>query len=311
MTALKDRLVTLVGGGGFVGRYAAQALLRAGARVRIAQRDPRDAWFLKTQGGLGQTQFAAADMARPDTLARAIRGSDAVVNLTGTFDTGAMQALHVDGPAALARAAGPVPFVHISAVGADAGGDSVYARSKGLGEAAVRSVSPHATILRPSTVFGREDRFTNRFAALIEAAPVVPVLRPGTRFQPVFVGDLADAVAAALTDPGAHGGRTYELGGPDVLSMRDLYAWLACETGRTPNLLELPDLAGNLLSMAGFLPGAPITRDQWRLLQHDNVVTGEDGLAALGVAATPLAAVAPAWLVRYRRAGRFGARQSA
>lgn len=311
MTALKDRLVTLVGGGGFVGRYTAQALLKAGARVRIAQRDPREAWFLKTQGGLGQTQFAAADMARPDTLARVVQRSDAVVNLTGTFDVGAMQALHVDGPAALARAAGAVPFVHISAIGADAAGDSVYARSKGLGEAAVRSVSPHATILRPSTIFGREDAFTNRFAAMIERMPVVPVLRPEVRFQPIFVADVADAVIAALGNPGAHGGQTYELGGPDILSMRALVAWLARETGRVPNLVELPDIAGNLLSMAGFLPGAPITRDQWKLLQHDNIVTGADGLAELGVAPTPLAAVAPGWLVRYRKAGRFGARQAA
>ncbi len=311
MTALKDRLVTLVGGGGFVGRYTARALLRAGARVRIAQRDPRDAWFLKTQGGLGQTQFAAADMARPETLARAIQGSDAVVNLTGTFDTGAMQALHVDGPAALARAAGSVPFVHMSAIGADPVGTSIYARSKGLGEAAVRSVSPHATILRPSTVFGREDAFTNRFAAMIERMPLVPVLRPATRFQPVFVGDVADAVVAALANPGAHAAQTYELGGPDIMSMRELIEWLARETGREPNLIELPDAAGNLISMAGFLPGAPITRDQWKLLQQDNVVGGTDGLAALGITPTPLAVVAPGWLVRYRKAGRFGQRQAA
>ena len=311
MTALKDKLVTLVGGGGFIGRYVAQALLKAGARVRIAQRDPRDAWFLKTQGGLGQTQLAATDLARPDSLGRAIQGSDAVVNLTGTFDTGAMQTLHIDGPAALARAAGAVPFVHISAIGADATGSSVYARSKGLGEAAVRSVHPQATILRPSTVFGREDQFTNRFAAMVEKAPLVPVLRPGTRFQPVFVGDVADAVVAALAHPGAHGGRTYELGGPDILSMRELLAWLADATGRPARFLELPDVAGSVIAMAGFLPGAPITRDQWRLLQTDNIVTGTDGLAALGVPPTPLAAVAPSWLVRYRKAGRFGARQAA
>jgi NADH dehydrogenase len=306
MGTLKDKLVVLVGGGGFVGRYAARALLRAGARLRIAQRDPREAWFLRTQGGLGQTQFAALDLTRPDGISRVVAGADAVVNLTGTFAVGQMQALHVDGPAALARAAGSAAFVHISAIGADPAAASVYARTKGLGEAAVRSVSPHATILRPSTVFGREDQFTNRFAAMIARAPVVPVLRGATRFQPVFVADVADAIVAALEGVGAHGGRTYELGGPDVLTMAELYAWLAREIGRPARFVELPDAAGNLLSMAGFLPGAPITRDQWRLLQSDNVVTGPDGLHALGVHATPMAAVAPDWLVQYRRQGRFG-----
>ena len=311
MMMLKDRIVTLVGGGGFLGRYTAQALLAAGARVRIAQRDPRSAFFLRTQGGVGQTQFVAADLTRPDTLARALHGADAAVNLTGTFALRQMQALHVDGPAALARAADGRPLVHISAIGADARSDAVYGRSKGLGEAAVRSVAPGATILRPSTVFGREDQFVNRFAALIAKAPLVPVLRADTRFQPVFVADVADAVVAALAkslgDPLAHGGQTYELGGPDTLTMAELYAWIARTIGRTPRFVDLPDLAGDLLSRADFLPGAPITRDQWKMLQRDTVVTGTDGLAALGVAATPLAAVAPAWLVRYRRQGRFGA----
>lgn len=306
MSTLKDKLVVLVGGGGFIGRYTARALLQAGARVRIAQRDPREAWFLRTQGGLGQTQFAALDIGQADGIARVVAGADAVVNLIGTFATAQMQALHVDGPAALARAAGRVPFVHISAIGADPAGASIYARTKGLGEAAVRSVSPHATILRPSTVFGREDQFTNRFAAMIAAAPVVPVLRGQARFQPVFVADVADAIVAALTNPGAHGGQTYELGGPDVLTMAELNAWLARAIGRPERFLVLPDIAGDLLSRAGFLPGAPITRDQWKLLQSDNVVTGTDGLTALGVTPTPLAAVAPDWLVRYRRQGRFG-----
>lgn len=304
MSSLKNKLVVLAGGGGFLGRYAAQALMRAGARVRIAQRDPREAWFLKTQGGLGQTQFVACDLTRPDTIARALPGADAVVNLAGTFDTGKMQALHVDGPAALARAAGAVPLVHISAIGADPRSDAVYGRTKGLGEAAVRSVHPGATILRPSMVFGREDRFTNRFAGLIATAPVVPVLRANMRMQPVFVGDVAGAIAAALVDPEAQGGRTHELGGPDTLTMAELFGWLARAIGRPERLADLPDAAGNLLSLAGFLPGAPITRDQWKMLQSDNVAA-EDGLAALGIAPTPLAAVAPQWLVQYRRHGRF------
>lgn len=304
MAGLKDKLVVLVGGGGFLGRYAAQALLRAGARVRIAQRDPRDAWFVKTQGGLGQTQFVACDLSRPETIARALPGADAVVNLVGTFDTAKMQALHVDGPAALARAAGALPLVHISAIGADPASEATYGRTKGLGEAAVRSVHPGATILRPSVVFGREDQFTNRFAALIAKAPMVPVLRAGTRFQPIFVGDVAEAVASALGDPEAHGGKTFELGGPDTLTMRELFGWLARAIGRPERFAELPDAAGEALSLAGFLPGAPITRDQWKMLQTDNVAS-EDGLATLGITPTPLAAVAPGWLIQYRRQGRF------
>lgn len=305
MTTLKDKLVVVVGGGGFVGRYVTRALLAAGARVRIAQRDPREAWFLKTQGGLGQTQFAGIDLARPATIAPVVAGADAVVSLAGTFDVGAMQAIHVDGPAALARAAGGAPFVHVSAIGADPASRAAYGRSKGLGEAAVRSVSPHAVILRPSVVFGREDAFTNRFAALIAKAPLVPVLRGETRFQPVFVGDVAAAILAALRDPARHRGQTYELGGPDVMTMRALLAGLGEMIGRPGRLVDVPDAVGSLISRAGFLPGAPITRDQWQMLQQDNVVAAADGLRTLGIDATPLAAAAPQWLVRYRRQGRF------
>ncbi|MFW2851060.1 complex I NDUFA9 subunit family protein [Sphingomonas sp. TX0543] len=307
---MKDRLVTLVGGGGFIGRYVAQALLAAGARVRVAGRDPRDAWFLKPLGGLGQTQFVAADVTRSDTIMRAIAGADHVVNLVGSF-TGDLRRIHVDGARAVAEAAakaGAVSLVHISAIGADAGASSRYASTKGEAEAAVRAAFPAATILRPATVFGREDQFINRFAGLIAALPIVPVLRAGVRFQPVFVGDVATAVVAALGAPATFGGRTYELGGPDVLTMAELHRWIAREIGRDRALPALPDIAGQALASLGFLPGAPITMDQWKLLQHDTVVAPDaEGLAALGVTPTPLAAVAPAWLVRYRRAGRFAA----
>lgn len=305
---MKDRLVTLFGGGGFLGRYVAQALLAAGARVRVAQRDPRRAWFLKPLGGLGQTQFVAADVTRVDTVMRAVAGADAVVNLVGSF-TGNLDRIHVDGARAIAAAAtraGAGALAHVSAIGADPEADSRYARTKGAGEAAVRQAFPAATILRPSTVFGREDQFVNRFAGMIAALPVVPVLRPGARFQPVFAGDLADAVVAALADPGRHGGQTYALGGPEVLTMMQLHERIAAAIGRAPSFVPLPDIAGQVLAM---LPGGPISGDQWKLLGHDSVIGDEtDGLAALGVRPTPLAAVAPAWLVRYRRAGRFGAR---
>lgn len=302
---LDNRLVTLMGGGGFIGRYVAQALLRAGARLRIAQRDPRQAYYLKPLGGLGQTQFVAADITRPETIARALHGADAAVNLVGTFD-GNLTRVHVDGAGAVgeaATAAGLAALVHISAIGADAEAPSIYARTKAGGEQAVRAAFPAATILRPSTVFGREDQFVNRFAGMIARLPVVPVLKPEARFQPVFVGDVAKAVTAALGDPARFGGHIYELGGPEIVTMMELHREIADMIGHHPPLLPLPDAVGAALAMA---PGTPITRDQWQLLGRDSVVTQDvEGLEALGVARTPLGAVAPGWLVRYRRAGRF------
>ena len=311
---MNNTLVTLIGGGGFVGRYVAQTLLKAGARVRIAQRDPRQAWFLKPLGGLGQTQFVAADVRKPETVARAVQGADAVVNLVGTL-SGDFEGCHVAGARAVAdacAAAGVPALVHVSALGADPESESRYGRTKGEGEAAVRAAFPTATIIRPSIVFGREDRFTNRFAEMISRATamplvhVVPVLRPDVKFQPVFVADLAAAVVRALGEPGRFGGRTFELGGPDIVTMRELLHWIARETCRKPSFVELSDTIGGAIAKAGFLPGAPITRDQWLMLQHDNVVSeGAGGFAEFGIVPTPMAAVAPGWLVQFRRNGRF------
>ncbi|MFA6116336.1 MAG: complex I NDUFA9 subunit family protein [Sphingomonas sp.] len=309
---MKNRLVTLIGGGGFLGRYVAQELLAAGARLRIAQRDPREALFLKPLGGLGQTQFVAVDVRKPDSIARAVQGADAVVNLAGVLK-GNFRAVHVDGARAVAEAAagaGATALVHISAIGADPDGSSAYGRSKGEGEAAVRTGFPGAAILRPSLMFGREDQFVNRFAGMV-AWPVVPVLRAGVKLQPVYVADVAQAVVKALGDETAHG-KTFELGGPDILSMGALIRWIAGAVGREPSIAAIPDVVGGLIAMGGFLPGAPITRDQWQMLQQDNVVSaGAEGLAALGVAPTPMDAVAPGWLVQYRRHGRFGTRAAA
>jgi len=311
---MKNKLVTLIGGGGFLGRYVAQDLLAAGARLRIAQRDPRTAYFLKPQGGLGQTQFVAVDVRKPETIARAVAGADAVINLVGTLK-GDFAAIQADGARHVAEAAaraGVPALVHVSAIGADAESPSRYGRTKAEGEAAVRTAFPGATIVRPSIMFGREDGFINRFAAMIirtGALPVplpVPVLRAAEKFQPVFVGDVAAAIVAALADPDKAAGRTFELGGPDVITMGALIRWIAGAIGRTPNIVELPDLVGNLISFGGFLPGAPITRDQWLMLQTDNVVAPDAAtLADLGVTPTPLDTVAPGWLVQYRRHGRF------
>jgi uncharacterized protein YbjT (DUF2867 family) len=304
---MKDALVTLVGGGGFLGRYVAQELLRRGARLRIVQRRPRDAWFLKSQGGLGQTQFVAADVTLTETIARAVEGSDAVVNLVGTFKAGDFHSIHVKGAQTVAQAAhraGASAIVHVSALGADSDSPSGYGKSKAAGEKLVLQAASHATILRPSTLFGREDQFVNRFAAMIGGWPVVPVLAGATKFQPLWVADAAEALANALANPRKHGGNTYALGGPDIVSLAELNRWIAREIGREPAFMELPDALSGLVAM---LPGGPLTSDQWRMLKVDNVVpTGAEGIAALGVVPTPLASVVPAWLVRFRKHGRFG-----
>ena len=314
---IKDRLVTLIGGGGFIGRYVAQELLAAGARVRIVERDPRRAWFIKPLGGLGQTQFAAADVTRPETVARAVAGSDAVVYLVGTWGPN-FQGLHVNGVRAAGEAAaatGAQAFVHLSALGADPESPSKYQSSKAAGETALRRAFPAAAIVRPSVVFGPEDKFLNRFAQLITRASdlplakLVPVLRPKARFQPVHVIDVARAVVALLADPQAHGGKTYEAVGPEVVTMRELIDWLAAAIGRDVGVMELPDILGQLIASVGFLPGAPITLDQWKTLQTDNVASETlPTLGALGITPTPMESVAPAWLVQYHKAGRFGLR---
>lgn len=315
--SLTPRLVTLFGGSGFIGRYIAQTLLAEGARVRFAERDPRRAWFLKPQGGLGQTQFLSADIAHPKSVTRAVEGADAVINLVGVLK-GDFQKYHVEGAGNIARAAsaaGATALVHVSAIGADPGSPSAYGRSKGEGEAAVRDAFTGATIVRPSIVFGREDQFTNRFAAMIRTfSAVLPVVRGEARFQPVYVGDVARAVASAAYDPARFGGHTYELGGPQVMSMAEIQRYLARETGRAPRMVALPDAAAATMArLTGWVPGAPITWDQWLMLQRDTVVAeGAKGLEAFGIEPTPLAAVAPSWLVQYRRQGRFaGLREGA
>ncbi|MCE7796507.1 complex I NDUFA9 subunit family protein [Sphingobium sufflavum] len=307
---METKLVTIFGGGGFVGRALAQELFARGWRVRIAQREPRRAFAVKALGSLGQTQFAAADITRPDSVARAVAGADAVVNLVGLLK-GDFEAAHVTGAETIARAtaaAGIPTLVHVSAIGADSASPSAYGRTKGEGEAAVRAVFPAATIVRPSIIFGRDDKFTNRFAGLIRSLPVVPLIAAETKFQPVFVADVAKSLAEAVANPGTHAGKTYALGGPDILSMAQINAWLAEATGRTPSFIPLPAAAScALATLTGWAPGAPITKDQLAMLATDNVVDPAlPGLAELGVKPTPLAAVAPSWLTGYRKHGRFG-----
>jgi NADH dehydrogenase len=313
MVQKTDRLVTLFGGGGFVGRYVAQQIFKTGARVRIAQFDARKAFFLKPLGGLGQTQFVAADIRNPRQVAEAVKNSDAVVNLVGVLK-GDFQGLHVEGARNVAEACaaqGVDALVQISAIGADPDSESAYGRSKGEGEQAVRSAFPSATIMRPSLVFGREDNFVNRFAGMARISPVLPVIRGAVKFQPVYATDVGRAVTEAALDPRTHGGKTYELGGPQLLTMRELNEWISETTGHNRMIVDVPDAAGKLLArLFGWLPGAPITWDQWLMLQRDNVVAeNAEGLRAFGIAGTPLGAVSEGWLTSYRRGGRFAAKQ--
>jgi NADH dehydrogenase len=301
-------IVTVFGGGGFIGRYVCEALLKAGVRVRVAERDPRKAFYLQPLGGVGQVSAVVADLRKPSSIELAVQGADAVINLVGVFG-GDLDKIHVEGAgkaAAAAKAAGANAFVHISAIGADAESLSDYGRTKGLGEQAVRKAFPRTTLIRPSTVFGPEDDFTNRFARMARL-PFLPVIASKTRFQPVYVRDLGHAIAAAALDPKTHGGKTYELAGPEVMTMRELNQSVAQMAGQDPELVDLPNfVASGIALFSAFIPGVPLSRDQWIMLQKDNVADGgATGFKAFGITPTPLAAVAPEWLGRYKTGGRF------
>ena len=307
---MQGKLITVFGGGGFLGRYVAQTLLGQGARLRIACRNANSANHIKPLGNLGQVQLMAADIRKPASVQRAVLDADAVVNLVGSFaDMDAVQNMGAGIVAQAAADAGVGALVHISAIGADAHSDAEYGQSKAGGEAAVHAAFPAAVILRPSIVFGREDQFINRFAGLIRMLPVVPVIGAATKFQPVFAGDVAKAVAAALVH---QDGRVLELGGPEIFSMMELNRWIAKAIGRDPLFVEVPDIAAKMLAKGtGWMPGAPITDDQFKMLGRDNVVTGTDGLAAYGIVPTPLDVIAADWLNIYRKHGRFGSSPTA
>lgn len=306
MTVKTDRLITLFGGGGFLGRYVAQALFRAGARIRIAEREPKRAFYLKPLSGLGQIQFLRCDLADKAAVAAALHGADAAINLVGILK-GDFHAVHVEGARNVAEAAAEAAIpalVHLSAIGADPEGESAYGRSKGEGEAAVRAAFPAAAIIRPSIAFGREDDFVNRLARMARLMPVLPVIRGRWRLQPVHAADLGRAIALAALDAPLHAGRTYELGGPQVLTMAELSGWIARAAGRDRPIVEIPDPIGRTIARLGFLPGAPLTWDQWLMMQRDNVAAGP-AFDAFGINPAPLAAVAEGWLTLYRRHGRF------
>jgi len=311
--ALNGKLVVLTGGGGYFGAHVAQELLARGARLRVIGRHVEHAFRLKALANLGQIQLVHADITRLDILPALLSGADAVVNLVGAFK-GDLDTLHVRAPAALAaaaKAAGASAFVHVSANGADADSPVDYARTKAEGEAAVLAAFPKSTILRPSILFGQDDSFINMFASLISRLPVLPVFGPEAKLQPVFVDDAAAATANALSNPGKHGGKTYELVGPEVITMGQLNRMIAAAQGRDRLFADLPDaVSGLIASLTGWLPGAPLSKDQWTLLQAGNVSTGLPGLKALGVStAHPLGLFLDRWMVQYRKHGRFGDRR--
>jgi uncharacterized protein YbjT (DUF2867 family) len=310
---MRYRRITVVGGAGFIGRYVVKRLAREGAVVTVASRHASEALFLKPMGDVGQIALLDANLSDDAALAAAIAGADAVVCSVGILYERWSQrfdAIHHQGPARLARlaaAAGVRHLVHVSAIGADAASPSAYGRSKAAGELAVRAAFPGATILRPSILFGPEDEFFNRFAAMAKVSPVLPLIGGGTtRFQPVYVGDVADAVVAALELPDA-AGKTYELGGPKAYSFRELMVLLLAEIDRKRSLMSLPiGLATLEASILEWLPKPPLTRDQVKLLQRDNVVApGAAGFAELGLTPTSLELILPTYMDRFRRHGRY------
>ena len=311
MIERNEQLVTVFGGAGFIGRYVCEFLFRSGVRVRVATRDPRNDYFLQPLAQVGQFGFEKADITNLHSVRNAVKRATGVVNLCGVFGR-AMQKTHVDGArhvAEAAREAGVASLVHISAIGADDHSQSNYGSTKGEGEKAVREAFPNATIIRPSLVFGPEDQLTNRFAAMA-SLPVLPVIAGKRNFQPVYVRDLAQAIARAALEPSRFGGKTFEIGGPQVMSMIELHHAILELTGQEPEIVHTPDFVAGLIARLGFLPGAPLTRDQWLMLQRDNVpAKGTPGLEAFGIKPTPLAAVGYEWLGRFHRGGKFAGRR--
>jgi len=310
---MAQSLATVFGGSGFIGRYLVTMLARDGWQVRAAVRRPDEALFLKTAGVVGQVTPVAANVRDRASVAQAVEGADAVVNLVGILHEGGKQRFKtVQGEGARvvaeeAARAGVAHLVHVSAIGADPKSNSSYARTKAEGEAAVRQAYPNATILRPSIVFGPEDGFFNRFAKLAQISPFLPLIGGGaTRFQPVYVGDVAEAVMKALELPPA-AGQTYELGGPKIYRFADLMRMLLAETGRKRLLLPVPFPIASLMgAVLQCLPMPQLTLDQVRLLKRDNVVSeGAAGFSALGIAPTSVEAIIPTYLDRYRAHGYY------
>lgn len=303
---LQGKLVTLFGGSGFLGNYVAQALLERGARLRLASRNPEKSFSLKPLANLGQLQFMRCDITNERSLAAAVSGADAVVNLVGAFE-GNLERLMGDAPGEMARLAkqsGVQSFVHVSAIGADEQSQVEYARAKAIGEREVLAQYSKATIIRPSIVFGKDDNFLNMFGQLISAMPVLPVFGPDAKLQLVYVDDVAEAIARAAEDPDRHGGKIYELGGPETLTMMEINQRIAAAQGRKRHFIAMPDAASAAFAA---LPGTPMSSDQWALLKQGSMASGEHpGFKRLDIEPKPLGLFLDDWMVRYRKHGRFG-----
>ncbi|MBN8629720.1 MAG: complex I NDUFA9 subunit family protein [Rhodobacterales bacterium] len=316
-----SRLVTIIGGSGFVGRYIARRLAKDGWRVRVACRRPNEALFVRPYGVPGQVEPVACNI-RDDASVRAvIRGADAVVNCVGTFrkmGKNNFDAVQVEGAARVARIAaaeGVAQLVQISSIGADPASDSDYSRTKGEGEAAVLAAFPGVVILRPSVIFGTEDHFFNRFAAMTRMGPILPIVGANTKFQPVHVDDVARAAVKGVTGEAAPG--VYELGGPESDSLRGLMDRMLKVIQRRRAVINLPFFFARIVGFGfdmieavtlGLIENKILTRDQVRSLAHDNVVaTGARGFADLGITPTAMEAVLPEYLWRYRPSGQYAA----
>jgi uncharacterized protein YbjT (DUF2867 family) len=311
-----DRLVTIYGGSGFVGRHLVRSLAKRGWRIRVAVRRPDLAGHLQPLGVVGQVHAVQANLRYPDSVARAAEGSNAIVNLVGIlYQSGAQRfdAVQAEGAEAVAQAAKAegARLIQMSALGANADSDSNYARTKALGEQAAFAAKRDAVVFRSSVIFGPEDDLFNRFASLARISPVLPLVGGGeTKFQPVFVGDVAEAIAKAV-EGDVHGGDTYELGGPEVIDFKELLEITLREIGRKRLLVPLPFAVAKVQAFfMELMPKPMLTRDQVRLLQHDNVVSPEAiragrTLEGLGISPTAMRAILPSYLWRFRKAGQF------
>lgn len=319
---MTGKLAVVFGGSGFIGRNVVRELAKRDWRVRVAVRRPHLAQFLRPMGAVGQIQLKQTNVRYRPSVAEAIEGADAVINLVGIlhqtgaqrFDT--VQAAGAATIAQLAGEAGVEHFVHVSAIGADEESDSAYARTKGEAERAVRAAVPTATILRPSIVFGTEDGFFNKFAAMATTTPLTPLPLIGggkTKFQPIYVDDVADAVCESLVRPEAMG-RIYELGGPRVYTFRELMELMLHEIGQKRFLAPVPFPIASMIGLAGEIAGAapfvepPLTRDQVKLLKHDNIVDESGAVGTLGdfdINPHTVESILPSYMVRYRRYGQF------
>lgn len=319
---MAEKIVVVFGGSGFLGRHVVRELASRGWRIRAAVRRPASANFLKPLGRVGQIEIAQANIRYRPSIAEALEGANAVVNLVGilskegsqTFDS--VQSAGARNIAEMSARAGIETLVHVSAIGADPHSDSDYARTKAQGEQAFREYASGTTILRPSIIFGPQDDFFNRFASMAQTAPALPLIGGGkTRFQPIYVDDVAECVAKALDDPQKYGGQTYELGGPEVKTFKELMQLMLKIIGRRRVLLPVPfpvagmmGSIGDAVSMLPFVK-APITADQVKLLKQDNVVgrTGEDvgTIADFDITPETLEAILPTYLVRFRKQGQF------